>query len=191
MPCIWTGHDALVLVKEGHWQKIGSHTYTYAIHDIVYDVIDNKKDNIHDIIQLTVYWTDWDPVLDVCRINVDKNRYWNRFRSHTNLGQLKIDRSIGVTAQDAVLIGIIAEFESKVLTPCHAFVRKQLHEHLRHFPLDKRDVLKSISFLPHVDDFDVAILDCLHQALVHIMVDLICIEICIVKDPLYRVFHYS
>ncbi len=67
--------------------------------------------------QLTLYWTDGDPVLDVCRINIDNNRYWNRSRPHTNLGQLKTDRSIGITAQDPVAIGISAEFESKVLTP--------------------------------------------------------------------------
>ena len=27
-PCIWTGHDALVVVQAGHWRKIGSHAYT-------------------------------------------------------------------------------------------------------------------------------------------------------------------
>jgi hypothetical protein len=56
---------------------------------------------------------------------VDNNRYWNRSSPHTNLGQLKTDRSIGITVQDPVPIGISAEFESKVLTPCHALVIKQ------------------------------------------------------------------
>jgi hypothetical protein len=30
-----------------------------------------------------------------------------------------------------------------------------------------------------------------HQALVHIMVELICIKIWMVKDPLYKVFQFS
>jgi hypothetical protein len=108
---------------------MGSQAYTYATHDIIYDLIKNVNDIIYDVIQLTLYWMDGDPVLDVCRINVDNNRYWNRSRPHTNLGQLKTHISIGITAQDPNLIGISAEFESKVLMPCHAFIRlgKQRH----------------------------------------------------------------
>ncbi len=45
--------------------------------------------------------------------------------------------------------------------------------------------------MPPSDDFNVTILDCPHQALVRIMVDLICIEIPMVNDLLYKVFHYS
>ncbi len=100
----------------------------------------------------------------------------------------KTHRSIGITAQYPASIRVSAEFESYVLTTCHAFIRKQLHQHLRHFALD---VLKSIPLLPHVNAFDATVLDCLHPALVHIMVDLICIEIWMVNDPLYMVFQFS
>jgi hypothetical protein len=85
------------------------------------------------------------------------------------------------------------ELESNLLTPCHALIRKQLHQHLQYFALDKSDILKSIPFLPHIHDFDVIVLDCLHQALVHIMVrvDLVCIKIWMVYNPLYKIFQVS
>ena len=54
-------------------------------------------------------------------------------------------------------------------------------------------VMVSITFLPHVNDFDIALLNCPHQAIVHVVVDLrvICVEVWMVKNPLDQVFQLS
>ena len=70
----------------------------------------------------------------------------------------------------------------------HARIGKELHQHLRHLALDKSVVLMSITFLPHVNDFDIAVLNGPHQALVHVVVDLIRIEVWMVKNSLYQIF---
>ncbi len=49
----------------------------------------------------------------------------------------------------------------------------------------------SITFLPHVNDFDIALLNGPHQALVHVMVNLIRLEVWMVKNPLYQIFQLS
>ncbi len=50
--------------------------------------------------------------------------------------------------------------------------------------------LQAITFLPQVKDFDVAILNRLHQALVHVVVDLIYVEVWMVKDHLYQISQF-
>ena len=48
-------------------------------------------------------------------------------------------------------------------------------------------VLRSIPFLPHVNDFDIAVRNGPHQALVQVVVDFIRVEVWMVKNPLYQI----
>ncbi len=82
------------------------------------------------MMQLTLYGPDRDPMLDVCGINIENNGDGNSVRSHSDLGKLKAHWSIGITAQYPVPLSICAELEAKMLTPRHALIRNQLHQHL-------------------------------------------------------------
>ena len=128
-----------------------------------------------------MYGPDGDPVLDVSGVDVQNYGYWDCSRTNRELGQLKTQRTIGIAAKYPVPPSISAELEPKVLTPCHTLVSNELDQHLGHLALDESVVLKSIPFLPHVDDFDVTILNCPHQTLVHVVVDLIRIEVWVVQ----------
>ncbi len=55
--------------------------------------------------------------------------------------------------------------------------------------LDKGVVLRSIPFLPHVNDFDIAVCNGPHQALVQVVVDFIRVEVWMVKNPLYQILY--
>jgi hypothetical protein len=58
------------------------------------------------------------------------------------------------------------------------------------FAYDKGVVLKAITFLPQVKDFNVAILNRPQLALVHIVVNLIRVEVGMVKDHLYQISQF-
>ena len=51
--------------------------------------------------------------------------------------------------------------------------------------------MRSISFLPHANDFDIAIRNGPHQALVQVVVDFSRVEVWMVKHPLYQILQLS
>ncbi len=103
-------------------------------------------------------------MLDVSGINLQHDGNRNCSRSKPELGQFKTQLSIGIAAKYPVPLCISAELESTVLMPRHVLIRKEFHQNLRHLALDKGAVLRSIPFLPHVNDFEIAVHNGPHQA---------------------------
>ena len=77
-------------------------TYTYDIHVYTFDILNiymvyTVNTQVYarymhvyaNFIQLTVYWFDWDSMLDEASINVDYERYWHTIRATPYLGQLE------------------------------------------------------------------------------------------------------
>ena len=51
--------------------------------------------------------------------------------------------------------------------------------------------MRSTPFHPHVDDFDIAVLNGPHKALVQIVVDICSVEVWVVKNLLYQILQLS
>jgi hypothetical protein len=86
---------------------------------------------------------------------------------------------------------ITAQLESKMLMPCNAFIRKELHQSLRHLELNKGVVLKSIrvSFLPQVND-SISPSSTARQALVQVVIRVVsAVEVWTLKITLYHISH--
>ena len=148
------------------------------IYDIIYDIISYVVYYI--IYELTVYGTDRNPSFDEYGVDIQHNGDRNLARTNAHLGNVKGDRSIGVPSKGTVPIGICVLFELVELAAFEPFVRQQLPKNNLHPPLKESDILLAITFLPHVKDIHLPVLNCLHQPRVHVVINISCVEFGIV-----------
>ncbi len=110
--------------------------------------------------------------------------------SSSSFGHSQVGHSI-VELSAADLQSIQADDVPESLSETHHFVGSTIVSRGFAQVVDFSDdcvVLLSITLLPHVNDFDIALLNCPQQALVHVVVDLIRAEVWMVKNHLYQVF---
>ena len=134
-----------------------------------------------------MYGSDRNAPLDEGPVDVQDDGDGNLSWTNTFLCHLERNRAVSVTCQDAFTFLVLVQHKRKVLAPCQALVSNQLSQNLEDRSLVQHDFLSSITFFPKIDHLYIALCNTVHQTLMHVMINVLRVEVWVMQDLLDEV----